>query len=105
MSSRNRQLGPAERQSATALVRALRAADHQIAGGARDVHFVKAKATADIPQDGSLRLEYLEIVDPHTLQPVDRIAEPVLVAGAMWAGATRLIDNLVSTPPAEAKKL
>ncbi|MGB7219788.1 MAG: pantoate--beta-alanine ligase [Vicinamibacterales bacterium] len=104
MSSRNRQLGPVERQLATALFRALREADHQIAAGARDVHFVKAKANAEIPPDGSLRLEYLEIVDPNDLQPVDRIAGPVLVAGALWAGSTRLIDNLLSTPPAETRK-
>lgn len=104
MSSRNRQLGPVERQSATALIRALREADRQIAAGARDVHFVKMKATAEIPRDGSLRLEYLEIVDPNHLQPIDRITEPVLVAGALWAGSTRLIDSLLSTPPPETRK-
>jgi pantoate--beta-alanine ligase len=104
MSSRNRRLGPAERALAAVLYRALREADRQISTGAKDVHFVKAKATAEIPQDGSLRLEYLEVVDPTTLQPVDRIAEPVLVAGALWVGSTRLIDNVLSIPPAETRK-
>jgi len=101
MSSRNRRLGSAERELAPALYRALREADRHIAAGNRDVHFVRAKATGEVPQDPSLRLEYLEIVDPQTLQPVDRIAGPVLVAGAMWVGSTRLIDNLLSTPPPE----
>ncbi|OFV91782.1 MAG: pantoate--beta-alanine ligase [Acidobacteria bacterium RIFCSPLOWO2_02_FULL_64_15] len=101
MSSRNRQLGPSERELATVLYRALREADRQISTGTKDVHFVKAKATAEIPRDASLRLEYLDIVDPDDVQPVARIAGPVLVAGALWVGSTRLIDNLLSTPPPE----
>ena len=47
-----------------------------------------------------LKLEYLEIVDPDDMQPVERIAGPVRVAGALWVGSTRLIDNVLSTPPA-----
>jgi pantoate--beta-alanine ligase len=42
-----------------------------------------------------LRLEYFDIVDPLTMQPVDRIEGPVRVAGAMWIGSTRLIDNIL----------
>jgi pantoate--beta-alanine ligase len=43
-------------------------------------------------------LEYFEVVDPVEMQPVDAIAGPVRVAGALWVGSTRLIDNLLSTP-------
>ena len=53
-------------------------------------------AAAVIPADPLLKLEYLEIVDPDTMQPVDRIAGPVRVAGALWVGSTRLIDNVLS---------
>ena len=42
-----------------------------------------------------MKLEYLQIVDPNTMQPVDEINGPVRVAGAMWVGSTRLIDNLL----------
>jgi pantoate--beta-alanine ligase len=103
MSSRNAHLGPAERPLAPALHRALREADRQIAAGIRDVHAVKARAKAAIPQDPLLRLEYLEIVDPEEMQPVERIAGPVVVAGALWVGSTRLIDNLLSTPLLETQ--
>ena len=43
-------------------------------------------------------MEYLEIVNPEDMQPVERICGPVCVAGAMWVGATRLIDNVMYTP-------
>jgi pantoate--beta-alanine ligase len=99
LSSRNTQLGPAERQSAIVLFRALQKADRQIAGGDTDPDRVKRLAAAEIPQDNpSLKLEYLEIVDPADLQPVQRITGPVRVAGALWVGSTRLIDNVLSTP-------
>ena len=42
-----------------------------------------------------LKLEYLEIVDPATMQPVDEIDRPVRIAGALWVGSTRLIDNVL----------
>ena len=98
LSSRNSQLSPGERQSATALFRALQRADRQIAGGDTDPANVTRVAIAEIPPDPSMRLEYLEIVDPNEMQPVARIAGPVRVAGAMWVGSTRLIDNVLSTP-------
>ena len=41
-----------------------------------------------------VRLEYFEIVEPRTLKPVELIGGPVLIAGAMWVGSTRLIDNM-----------
>jgi len=97
LSSRNAQLGPAERQSAIALFRALKAADRRIASGDTDAEQVKRLAAAEIPPDDpSLRLEYLEIVDPETMQPVTAITGPVRVAGALWVGSTRLIDNVLS---------
>jgi pantoate--beta-alanine ligase len=99
LSSRNRLLKPAERQSAVMLYRALREADRQISAGVSDVGLVKSKAVAEVPDDPSLRLEYLEVVDPTDMQPLARITGPVRVAGALWVGSTRLIDNLYSRPP------
>ena len=99
LSSRNARLEPAERQSAIALFRALQAADRHIAGGDTDAEQVKRVAAAEIPPDNpSLRLEYLEIVDPENMQPVTVITGPVRVAGALWVGSTRLIDNVLSMP-------
>jgi pantoate--beta-alanine ligase len=98
MSSRNTRLSPEERSKATALYKALREAEHAIAAGERDARAVEQRAAALIPSDASLRLEYLEVVDPVELQRVETIAGTVLVAGALWVGSTRLIDNLTCHP-------
>jgi pantoate--beta-alanine ligase len=99
LSSRNRLLTPSGHQLATALYRALQEVERQISAGVTDAAAVTAQAIAHIPPNGDLRLEYLEVVDPGDMQPVRRIAGPVLVAGALWVGSTRLIDNLLCTPP------
>ena len=98
MSSRNTRLSAEERSKATALYRALREAERAIQDGERDARAVERRAAAQIPPDGSLRLEYLEVVDPVELQRVDSITGKVLIAGALWVGSTRLIDNLTCNP-------
>ena len=100
LSSRNRQLNPEERALATSLYGALCEARRQISQGIRDAGAVKAAAATQVTQNDRLNLEYLEIVDPEDMQPVERIAGPVVVAGALWVGSTRLIDNLACSPPA-----
>ena len=100
LSSRNVHLSPDERRIAISLFRALQNADRHIAAGTRDADRVKRAAAGEIPADPRLRLEYLEIVDPETMQPVERITGPVRVAAALWVGSTRLIDNVFSVPPA-----
>jgi pantoate--beta-alanine ligase len=98
MSSRNAHLDAGERLLAPSLHRALVEARDAVARGVTASSEVFDAATRAIPVDERVRLEYLEIVDPATLQPVDVVDRPVLVAGALWVGATRLIDNLLCTP-------
>jgi len=98
ISSRNVHLSPDERRLAPALYRALCEVRDQIAAGVVDPSVTKASALKRIPKDPGVRLEYLEIVNPEDMQPVERISGPVCVAGAMWVGATRLIDNVMYTP-------
>ena len=77
LSSRNSHLAPAERQLATALFRALQKADRQIAGGDTDPSARETRGGgARFPANPSLKLEYLEIVDPDDMQPVKRITGP-----------------------------
>jgi pantoate--beta-alanine ligase len=96
ISSRNVHLDTEERRLAPALYRALSEALGQMVAGVTDPGVVKAAALARIPP--GVRLEYLEIVNSEDMQPVERISGPVCVAGAMWVGATRLIDNVMYTP-------
>ena len=94
LSSRNARLDACERKLAPALYQALCAAGDAIRGGETDASVVRQLAATRIPADPKLRLEYLEIVDTRTMQPVERIDRPVVVAGALWVGGTRLIDNV-----------
>ena len=100
VSSRNRRLDLEERELATSLYKALSEARQHIARGVADTAAVRKAASAQLPRDDRLRLEYLEVVDAEDLQPVERIEGPVLVAGALWVGSTRLIDNLRCSPSA-----
>jgi pantoate--beta-alanine ligase len=100
LSSRNQLLTEAERALAPALYRALVTAREAVAAGAGDADTVKQGAAATIPADERLRLEYLELVDPRTFLPVQRVTGPVVAAGTLWVGSTRLIDNVLCTPPA-----
>ena len=99
VSSRNVHLSRDERGVAVSLYRALCEAQRGIAAGCTDAGEVRRRAAARVPADPGLRLEYLELVDPEDMQPVERIAGPVRVAGALWVGATRLIDNMLCAPP------
>jgi pantoate--beta-alanine ligase len=98
MSSRNRHLSVDERRLASCLYAALSAARRAIASGERSADAITRAAAEQIPQSDTLKLEYLEIVDPATMQPVERIEPPVRIAAAMWVGSTRLIDNVLVKP-------
>lgn len=95
MSSRNRHLSADERRLASCLYQSLLEARRVISSGERSAIAVGRAAAAMIPQSETVRLEYLEIVDPATMQPIEQIAGPVRVAAALWVGSTRLIDNVM----------
>ena len=98
VSSRNQYLSPQERRSAPILYRALQAAQQAIAEGVLDSGEARKRGLAVLEQDQSVKVEYLEIVDPEEMQPVERITGPVRVAGAIRIGTIRLIDNLLTAP-------
>jgi pantoate--beta-alanine ligase len=98
LSSRNRHLRPDERALAASLYQALIAARDQIVQGVQSSTAICAAALARIPSVSTIRVEYVQVVDPSTLQPVDVVTGPVRVAAAMWVGSTRLIDNVFVAP-------
>ncbi|MEO5739685.1 MAG: pantoate--beta-alanine ligase [Vicinamibacterales bacterium] len=97
MSSRNRHLSPDERRLAGSLYQALLEASRRMSAGERSAAAIRQAGAAVIPQSDTLKLEYLEIVDPVTMQPVADVDRSVRVAGALWVGSTRLIDNVLVT--------
>jgi len=98
LSSRNQRLSADERRAAPVLYRALKVAEQLIRSGDGDVAQVEAAARQVIEDEHAVRLEYLQIVEPREMQPVDRIDGPVIAAGAIWVGSTRLIDNVICVP-------
>jgi pantoate--beta-alanine ligase len=99
LSSRNQRLTADERRLAPCLYAALRRVAASVEDGASNVSEITRDAVTAIPADERLRLEYLELVDPEDFQPVTRVTGPVVAAGALWVGNTRLIDNVRGTPP------
>jgi pantoate--beta-alanine ligase len=100
LSSRNQHLSSEERQIAPLLNRALATARDLISAGETDAAGVKREALRILNKHPEVRVEYLEIVGPENMQPVKEIAGPVRVAGAIWIGKTRLIDNVLCVPVA-----
>lgn len=100
LSSRNARLTSEQRLIAIALYEALTAARDRIAGGERCTREVKRCAAEVFARYPGVRPEYFEVADPARLTPVERIAGPVRLAGAIWVGQTRLIDNILVVPTA-----
>lgn len=95
LSSRNQHLNAEERRIAPVLNRALRQAEELIWTGARRVDEIKKASLATLQRYPEIRVEYLEIVDPENMQPVEQISGPVRIMTAAWIGKTRLIDNVL----------
>ncbi|HEV3093763.1 MAG TPA: pantoate--beta-alanine ligase, partial [Solirubrobacteraceae bacterium] len=84
LSSRNARLSPAQREQALALVRALEAARAAASAGERSAEALLARgraAMAELSVEGG-RVEYFALVDPATLEPVERLRRPALLAVA-----------------------
>lgn len=95
MSSRNAYLTPEQRAIAPLLQQALQIGRAQIEAGERSSSVVLERMHAHLATEPALRVDYLEIVDRQSLQPVaDALPGTLLLAGAVFAGTTRLIDNL-----------
>jgi pantoate--beta-alanine ligase len=96
MSSRNAYLAPAEREAAPVLHRALQAGAASILAGERDADRVRDLMAGVIAAEPLARLDYAEVVDPHTLEPLTTLAPGsdarLLVAARL--GIPRLLDNL-----------
>jgi pantoate--beta-alanine ligase len=98
MSSRNAYLTDEDRGRALVLQRSLQRALQEFQAGERSADRMISAAKEVFARESGVALDYFEIVDPCTLEPVERISRPTLVAVAALVGTTRLIDNLVLYP-------
>jgi len=101
MSSRNVYLSAEERYAASALHRSLAAAGTEVRSGVRDAQRLLATMQNVLAAEPLARVDYLEIVDADSFEPVARLARPAFVLVAAYLGRTRLIDNMFLEPLAE----
>jgi pantoate--beta-alanine ligase len=95
MSSRNAYLDPEQRKEALVLQRSLRLVQQLIEEGEISASNLIAAGRQEFADKPSVRLDYFEIVNPDTLDPIQAIEDRALIAVAAYVGSTRLIDNLL----------
>jgi len=98
LSSRNRYLSPEDRQSALVLHRTLHRIEARAAAGEVDSSALLDAGLAVLAEEPDVRLDYLRVVDPDTLEDRADVRQGALVAVAAWVGPARLIDNLLLPP-------
>lgn len=98
MSSRNAYLTPEERTAAAMLHRALAAAREELFTGQRDTLRLQNTVRGILDAEPLIKIDYVEIVDADSFEPVARVAGSSYVLLAAYLGKTRLIDNMLVEP-------
>ncbi len=98
MSSRNAYLTPEQRTSAVCLSKAIRLLKQRVAKGIRSVPDLVKEMEAFILSFEHTRIDYIELCNPRTLEPVETVQAETLVALAVEVGKSRLIDNALIEP-------
>ena len=94
-SSRNTYLSPEERKAAVILSKSLKLGKEAIEKGERDSKKIIDIITNNINTEKLAKIDYVEIVDPLSIENIDKIENSALVAMAVYIGKTRLIDNFI----------
>ena len=94
-SSRNTYLSAEERKAAVILSKSLKLGKEAIEKGERDSKKIIDIITNNINTDKLAKIDYVEIVDPLSIENIDKIENSALVAMAVYIGKTRLIDNFI----------
>jgi len=95
MSSRNTTLSPEERQRALILFRSLTKGKELYESGEKEVSILSKAVKEGIESMDGITLQYVEIRDAETLERVERVSKPSVIAVAAIVGNTRLIDNII----------
>jgi pantoate--beta-alanine ligase len=95
MSSRNARLSPAEWQKSLCIAQALQAAADLVAHGERQADSILRIVRSMLNYPGEVRIEYAALCHPESLEEVQEVSGPTLLAIAAWVGEVRLIDNRI----------
>jgi pantoate--beta-alanine ligase len=98
LSSRNRYLSADERHRALSISAALQLAAEEVAAGKRSALAIQTRLQKALAAALD-KIDYVAIVDPESLQPIDKINSPAIALIAAHIGNTRLIDNWRLVPP------
>jgi pantoate--beta-alanine ligase len=93
MSSRNRYLSPAQRKQALAINKALTYCRNKVDAGERDAMKLIGEMAEILEQQPDIEIDYVALVNAHSLVDLKRLRGDVLAAVAAKVGTTRLIDN------------
>lgn len=96
-SSRNQYLSDRQRDQASALFRGLESARQQFEAGQRQAQSLLAAVNAELAKVPQITPEYIALVDPQTLQPIETINQQGRLLIAAHLGSTRLIDTMLLT--------
>jgi pantoate--beta-alanine ligase len=95
MSSRNAYLKAEDREAATVLHRALRAAEELLQSGTRVALSLQTHVRGILGQEPRAKVDYVELVDADTFQPLTLVHRPAYLLIAAKFGETRLLDNML----------
>jgi pantoate--beta-alanine ligase len=95
VSSRNQYLNKQQRQDAAYLYKSLEKCLEMVNVGKNDTEEIILEMKKILSQKSSIDIEYINIVNPKTLEDIDRIVGKALVAVAVKLGPARLIDNIL----------
>jgi pantoate--beta-alanine ligase len=95
MSSRNSYLSPEERKAATILYKSIQYAEEKVEEGEDNLESIKKELKKLISKEPLASIDYIETVNPTTLEPVEKLKGEAVLLLAIFIGKTRLIDNTI----------
>lgn len=94
LSSRNTYLDPQQRKDALVLSRSLGRAREMLDEGIKDAHLIYDEMKRMIEEVSYAKIDYIEILNARTLEPLTLVSGDVLIALAVWVGKPKLLDNI-----------
>ncbi len=104
MSSRNTYLSPEERKAALVLYKSIQYAEDKVKKGEKNLDLIKKEIKKLVSREPLAKIDYVETVDPITLEFVSKLEKEAVLLLAVYIGKTRLIDNTILKEAEEIEK-